>query len=215
MKKQLLLFLCTVFFCLSSLMAQENKKAPAGLGFEAGMGYNMLTLQGKSLSGNDTTVFYKRFWMQPCIRLHYDIRIKDFSGGKSTLKVKTFLGYYAFGGKAKVSDIGEYDIVSLSSIEAGAGLSFDIIEMVQISPLIKGQYVFAASERYIRETAKPSTDIKEQTNLFSYNAGLQLRFKYKHFTIAAEGWYGLADIHKDKSKTAKENNFRILLGYEF
>ncbi len=215
MNKKTPYFIVVLLFFVYSLPAQEVRKTPTGLGIDAGIGYNMFVLHGKTMAGNDSTVFLNRFWMQPCLRLHYDIKIKDFGSGKTILKVKTFLGYYTFGGKAKVSDIGEYDIVSLSSVEAGAGLSFDFIEMVQISPLIKGQYVFTASERYIRETAKPATDIKDQTNLFSYNFGLQLRFKYRYFTVAAEGWYGLADIHKDKNKTAKENNFRILLGYEF
>ncbi|HOY30646.1 MAG TPA: outer membrane beta-barrel protein [Bacteroidales bacterium] len=215
MKKQLLLFLCAGFLCLSSLIAQETKKTPAGLGIDAGMGYNMMNLSGKTNSGNDTMVHYNRFWIQPCLRLHYDIRIRDFSGSRNSLKIKTFIGYYTFGGKSKKNDIGEYDIVSFSSIEAGAGLAFDLANMFQITPLVKAQYVITATERYIRETSIPASKINDITNLFSYNAGLQFRFRYKHFTVGIEGWYGLADIHKGTDKKAKENNFRLLIGYEF
>lgn len=195
--------------------SQDKKKVPAGLGFEAGMGYNMLTLEGKGLSGADTTVHCNSFWMQPSIRLHYDVKVKDFGLKNNSIKLKTFLGYYTFGGKVKVSEAGEYNILSFASIEAGAGPTFDFMDMFQLTPMFKAQYVVSANERYIRETSRPALNIRELTNLFSYNAGLQFRFKYKHFTVGLEGWYGLADIHKDKDKSAKENNFRLLVGYEF
>jgi len=214
MKKQFILFMVIATFCFSSLYAQNTKKAPTGLGIDAGIGYNMMNLEGKTNSGVDTISRYSQFWMQPCLRIHYDINVKNF-GQSNSLKVKTFVSYYTFGGKLKKSDIGEFDVVAFSSIEAGAGITFDFVKMFQISPLFKAQYIFSANERYIRETSKPAKDVKSTTNPFCYNAGLQFRFKYKHFTVGIEGWYGLSDIHKDADKTAKENNFRLLVGYEF
>lgn len=214
MKKQFNLFIIIATISISSLTAQTAKKAPTGLGIDAGVGYNMMNLEGTTNSGADTVVRYKLFWVQPCLRIHYDINVKNF-GTSNSLKVKTFVGYYTFGGKVKKSDIGEYDIVAFSSIEAGAGITLDFIKMVQVTPMFKAQYVFSANERYIRETSTPAKDVMNITNPFSYNAGLQLRFKYKHFTIGIEGWYGLSDIHKDAGKIAKENNFRLLVGYEF
>jgi hypothetical protein len=214
MKKQFILFIVFTSFCFSSLYAQNTKKTPTGLGIDLGIGYNMMTLDGKTNLGVDTTSHYNQFWMQPCLRIHYDINVKNF-GQANSLKVKTFIGYYTFGGKLKRSDIDEFDIVAFSSIEAGAGITLDFIKMFQVSPLFKAQYVFSANERYIREKSKPAKDVINTTNVFCYNAGLQFRFKYKHFTVGIEGWYGLSDIHKDANKTAKENNFRLLVGYEF
>ncbi len=214
MKKRFTLYIAIATFCFSTLNAQNTRKVPTGLGIDAGVGYNMMNLEGKTNSGTDTIVRYNLFWVQPCLRIHYDINVKNF-GQSNSLKVKTFISYYTFGGKVKKSDIGEYDIVAFSSIEAGAGITLDFIKMFQVSPLFKAQYVFSANERYIRETSKPAKDVMSITNLFSYNAGLQFRFKYKHFTVGIEGWYGLSDIHKDADKIAKENNFRLLVGYEF
>jgi len=212
--KNITIFLFSLIFLFSfSSFSQEEKKTPTGLGLEAGMGYNMMTLSGTDSTGNFVSNF-NRFWMQPCLRVHYDIKLKEF-GKKNSLKVKVFLGYYTFGGKIKLNDKGEFNILSFASIEGGAGLSIDINNMFQISPLFKAQYVMTATERYIRETSHPSTDVKDITNRFCYNAGMQLRFKYRHFTVGLEGWYGLADIHNKSDKIAKENNFRLLIGFEF
>jgi len=214
MKRTLFTIFLIIGFYTLPAFCQETKKSPAGLGIEMGLGYNMMGLSTKTDSGTFTTN-YRKMWIQPCIRIHYDIKVRDFDTRGNRLKIKTLLSYYTFGGKAEVSDIGEYNIVSFSSLEAGAGLAFEIINMFQLTPMIKGQYVFAANERYIREIRKEPTDIKNQTNLFNYNAGLQFRYRFKHFTIALEGWYGLSDVHKSEAKTARESNYRFLFGYEF
>jgi len=213
-KKTLFLFVAILFF-VYSLPAQQVRKTPTGLGIEAGMGYNIMTRSEKNRSGGDSVNRYNRFWMQPCLRLHYDITVKNF-GKSNSLKVKTFLSYYTFGGKFKLpNDKGEYDIYSFASFEAGAGLSVDFNNMFQVSPLIKGHYVFTPLKRYIREITKPADNIKEDVFPFGCNIGVQLRFKYKHFTIGAEGWYGLTDILNSPGYVAKESNFRLMAGYEF
>lgn len=215
MRKKIALFIFIGFFCLSSAFAQETKKTPVGLGIDAGMGYNILVRTEKTQSGDDSVNKYNRFWMQPCLRIHYDINVKNF-GKSNSLKIKTFLSYYTFGGKIKLpNDKGEYDILSFASIEAGTGLAIDIVNMFQISPMIKGHYVFSPLKRYIRENSRPADNIKKEIVPFGCNIGLQLRFKYKHFTVGAEGWYGLLDILNSPGYTAKESNFRILTGYEF
>ncbi|MCK9612883.1 MAG: hypothetical protein PHR81_08330 [Bacteroidales bacterium] len=214
LKQRILTSFIFMFSIQSILFAQEAKKTPVGLGIDLGLGYNTMNETIEKDDGSDSTVKYNCLFIQPCFRLHYDIRVKDF-GKSNSLKIKTFLGYYAFGGKIKYGGAGLIDVITLSSIEAGAGLSLDFIEMFQLSPLFKAQYVVLSTKRFVRENPEPPRDIKADIKPFSYNAGFQFRFKYKHFTIAAEAWLGLVDISKKANESIKENNYRLILGYEF
>jgi hypothetical protein len=214
MKKHFYISLFFLTFISYPLLAQEKKKAPAGLGIEAGVGFNTMNMTVKAANGNDSAIALNHLWLQPCLRLHYDVKLKQM-GEKNTLFLKTFIGYYTFGGKLKPDVNGNSVVVSLGSIEAGVGLTFDINHFFQVTPMIKGQYIFSASKRFIQTASRTPVDMKNNFTGFSSNAGLQARFKYKHFTLGLEGWLGLSDFHRSMVLSAKENNYRLLIGYEF
>lgn len=196
------------------IFSQEKKNRIEGFGIEAGLGYNTMKIETFTFLGKDTTLKYNRFWMQPCIRLHYDFKIWKM-GEKNSMKLKTILGYYSFGGKLKPDTQGNSEIISFGSIELAAGLAFDIGGFLQFTPSLKAQYVFSATSRPIRVNGGiPQRNIMKYTNPLASSAGLQIRYKFRRFTVAAEGWYGLTDLIKDKTK-AGEINYRLMLGYEF
>jgi len=33
--------------------------------------------------------------------------------------------------------------------------------------------------------------------------------------VGAEAWFGLTNFYKEEGKTAHENNYRLMIGYEF
>ena len=187
------------------MKAQETKQKSAGFGIEAGVGYNTMNVTIKKNNGTDSTKSLNQMWMQPCIRVHYDFILKHI-GAKNSLKLKPFVGYFTYGGKLKE---GSIRIFSFSAIELGTGLSFDVNNAFQITPLLKGQYIMKVSER----TNTPQ-DVTKYFTGFAANVGLQFRFKYKRFTIGGEAWLGLTNCFKTNGNTAKENNYRILIGYE-
>jgi hypothetical protein len=214
MKKYLLVSVFLLSFISNPLWAQDKKQSAKGFGIEAGVGYNSMNWVITARAGGDSAVTLNHFWLQPCLRLHYDIFLKQI-GLKSSLKLKPFVGYYTFGGKLKPDDNGYTKIMAFGSIEAGLGLAIDIKDYLQISPMVKAQYIFSAMRRSIEFNSRPSQDLKADFNTLSANAGLQIRYKYRHFTLGAEAWLGLTNYYKPEGKSAKENNYRLLLGYEF
>ena len=206
MKNYLIPLLFILSLTTMNVKAQEKKQKSTGFGIEAGVGYNTMSVTIKQNNGNDSTKSLNQLWMQPCIRVHYDMVLIRFGSNKS-LKLKPFIGYYTFGGKLKE---GTTRIFSFSAIELGTGLSFDVSNKFHITPLLKAQYITKVSER-----TKTVQDVTKYFNSFSANVGLQLRFKYKRFTVGGEAWVGLTNCFKTNGNTAKENNYRILIGYEF
>ncbi|MEI6123865.1 MAG: hypothetical protein WCQ95_09555 [Bacteroidota bacterium] len=200
--------------CLAQKTETQAKPKAVGLGIEAGVGYNSMQTTLKLNTGEDSSATLNHFWMQPCIRLHYDIVLKKF-GSNNYLKLKPFAGYYTFGGKLKPDQNGNTDIFAFSSLELGTGISIDINNKFQITPLIKAQYLLSAKHRYLRISNIPTSDIKTDYQTLAADAGLQFRFKYHHFTVGAEAWLGISNFSKLPNRTSKENNFRLLIGYEF
>ncbi len=218
MKKQLYFSLILILLVSCSLFGQEKEKKKSGEGFglEVGVGYNSMLLSLKNPAGKDSMADLTDLWLQPCFRLHYDILLKAI-GEKSSFKLKPFIGYYTFGGKHPADINGEKIILAFATIEAGVGLTFDINKWFQVSPLIKAQYIISAKERHLisGQQGVPTTDIRTNYNALASNAGLQIRFRYNHFTVGLEGWMGLTNFNKETGKSAKENNYRLLIGYEF
>jgi hypothetical protein len=214
MNKHLLVGMLVVILVSFGANAQETKRSATGFGIEAGVGYNTMNLIVIRTNGSDSLVSLNHFWMQPMLRLHYDIMLKQM-GLKNNLFLKVFIGYYTFGGKLKPDESGNTKVLSFGSIEGGAGLCFDINHFFQITPMVKGQYIFSGTERFIGSKPTTPRDVKDITKSFSSNLGLQFRVKLKHITIGAEGWLGLTNFRKSEGKSAKENNYRLLIGYEF
>jgi hypothetical protein len=215
MKKHFYITLFFISIISYPLIAQETKKSANGFGIEAGVGYNYLKLNYKVANSNDTSALFNNMWVQPCFRIHYDIKIKQL-GVKNILKLKSFIGYYTFGGKHLPDVNSNRIILAFSSIEIGAGLSFDFSNRFQISPLLKAQYIVSAKERHLlsSQLGVPANDIKPDIRDIAANVGLQFRYMYHHFTIGAEAWYGLTNFYKTSGTSAKEINYRVMLGFE-
>ena len=206
MKNYLISLLFILILITMQVKAQETKQKSAGFGIEAGVGYNTMNVTIKKNNGTDSTKSLNQLWMQPCIRVHYDMVLMRFGSNKS-LKLKPFVGYYTYGGKLKESSTR---IFSFSAIELGTGLSLDVNNRFQITPLLKGHYITKVSER-----TKTPQDVTKYFKSFGANVGLQLRFKYKRFTVGGEAWMGLTNCMKTSGNSGKENNYRLLIGYEF
>jgi len=159
MKKNLLLLFIFLNILSYPLLAQKKSKTPTGFGIEAGLGYNTTKLTVKKPSGEDTTFSFIHVWFQPSIRLHYDIKLYQM-GVNSVLKLKTLLGYYSFGGKLKPDKSGKSEVLTFGSIEAGVGLAFDVYHMFEITPMIKTQYIFSATDHLIISTPTTAKDLK-------------------------------------------------------
>jgi len=214
MNKYFCIFLLLFSIISQPSFAQETKKKGNGFGIVAGAGYNTMNFTINAAKGGDSAVSLHHLWMQPCVRVHYDIYLTRL-GTNAILKLKPFLGYYAFGGKQKPADTGNYVIYSFASIEAGGGVAFAIKDMFQITPLLKAGYIMSATRRSMGPHQFSPHDVKTEFTSMEASVGLQLRYYIKHITIGAEAWYGLTNFNKAKGKTARENNYRLLVGYEF
>ncbi len=198
----------------------------SGFSLEAGAGYNTFEIVSKIYYFNTTTTFRRTaFAVQPTIRLSYRFSLSKKDSTKFLLA--PFVGYYIFGGKSSTEVNGYKDVYKFSSIEAGIIPSMQVYKQFYAGGGIKGQYVFSAKQKYYGVLNQPDSeprtwktkDVSELYYSFACNAGWQLKYRIDKFTIAAEGWYGLSDLFALQidlvDVRAMENNYRILIGYNF
>jgi hypothetical protein len=219
------------------LFAQENKKWYNGVGIEEGIGYNTATLEHKytipMLGTYDDFEHKTAFWVQPSVRIFYSIALHSFSENKK-IKMPIFISYYSFGGKTKNNGSwGTPDmyqpttIIDLfRSVEVGINPCIEKNKF-QFGLLLKGQYIFSATERmYMVNIVNPpywkETDVSNDYKKFAMNTGIKFKWKIiKGFSIAGEAWFGITNLQSYFNNTNEnklrvtENNYRLLLGYEF
>jgi hypothetical protein len=220
-----------LFFCFSFSFAQEMKKEKnilKDLSIEFGVGYGTLThkYDDKTTLDNDTIYRRKEFWTQPTLRISY--KILTCSINSYHFDFSPFVGYYIFGGKSETAPNGYKDILYFESIEFGLKTNISQNSHFEISPSIKAQYIFKTEQKYYGYLNQPDNVPREwmtQNNddifkSFAMSFGLNTKYKYKKLTFGIEGWYGISNLSTIGNDSIgilkiRENNYRILVGYEF
>ncbi|HLG39165.1 MAG TPA: hypothetical protein VI461_05825 [Chitinophagaceae bacterium] len=215
MRKAGVILYLALFSCVSQSFAQEEKKSSIGFGIEEGAGYN--TMHSTLVGDRDL------FWIQPTVRIFYSFKLKDISE-TTRLKMPVFIGYYTFGGVYNVITLIPEDSLKrenliFRSMEIGINPCLEI-KNFQVGVLFKAQFIFSAIEKLYYEGFRKTmveNDVSKSYKNYSGNGGLKLRYKIKKFSLGTEAWFGLINLYSNTSVGAKltENNYRLLLGYEF
>lgn len=199
---------------------------------------------GQTVLKFDYVVQTNAFWIQPSARLFYSITLHNFSDSlHKKLKMPVFIGYYTFGGAEKGNGFRTMDVPSsivspdkiiifFRSIELGINPCFEK-NKIQIGALLKGQYIFAVRNRTYHDPLDngimiqdgvmiQERDISNDYKKIAMNSGIKLKYKIiKGFSIAGEAWFGITNLyaHTNYGNEGKlrvtENNYRLLLGYEW
>lgn len=219
--KTKLLFFAFSFWFLNAYGQEEKKQTgekSCGIGIEEGVGYNTCF---SSLVGPRTA-----FWIQPCARVYYSLQLRELSSGKK-IKLPIFLGYYTFGGARTnliyfPEDPQSKEILLFRSIEAGVNPCLDF-KKLQVGLLFKGEYIFSVLDGTYGDPIWRNGHSMEEDNVtkngyknYGMNVGAKLKYKIKKFSVGAEAWWGVTNLydHMDGTKLT-ENNYRLMLGYEF
>jgi hypothetical protein len=197
-----------------------------GLCIEAGAGYNTMNIASANHYFNtDTSYSRTTFGIQPAIRLSYAFSLSKKDSTRFFLS--PFIGYYIFGGKSRTEANGYKDVYKFNSLEAGVIPSMRVYKGLYAGAGVKGQYIFSVQQKYYGILNQPdsiprSWETKNQSDIYyscAWNAGVQLKYRVKHFTVAAEGWFGLSNLFSLESDLVTvhttENNYRVMIGYNF
>lgn len=194
--------------------------------FEVGAGYN--TAKWKTIDHYfDTTINFSRsaFSVQPSVRLSYSIPIGKVDS--SGFVLTPFIGYYISGGKYVSDTSGYIDILKCNSMEVGALIDKKIWKHLSIGVGIKGQYLASVVMKYYGYSNQPNSDPREWGtrdfsdlyHSFAANAGFQLKYRFKHLSLACEGWLGFTNLSSFSNSMIEvrviENNYRVLVGWRF
>jgi hypothetical protein len=213
----ILLLTCTAY-------GQDKSSENKGIGIEIGVGYNNLFYNYKdnTFLNKDISSTRNAFGIQPTARGYYNfLRLK--------WGVRAFLGYYNFGGNSETMSNGYKDKYVFKSGELGIIPYIKIKKFLRIGPTFKGQYIFDALHTYYGSANDPVGTSREWVTQnanssfkkWALNAGVNAQYVYKHIIISLESWFGISNLNaivSDKSigvLKIRENNFRILVGYEF
>ena len=210
-------FMFFSFLNTSFLFGQDNEKKNKGFGIEEGAGYNIIS--GNMMGHRNT------FWIQPTARLYYSFALHNFSESKK-IKMPVFIGYYTFGGATKNISVIPEDpiskaIIIFHSVEIGINPCLDL-DKIQIGFLLKGQYILSVKDRTYGDPiwrnghSVEEADVSNAYKKMAMNTGVKIKYKIKKMSIGAEAWFGITNLNRYYTNDRlTENNFRILLGYEF
>ncbi|MGZ6554614.1 MAG: hypothetical protein ACXVDV_18640 [Bacteroidia bacterium] len=206
------------------MYGQDKPRKNYGIGIEIGVGYNNLIYKydDKTALNIDTKSNRNAFSIQPSVRVYYVIPGKN-------VGVSAFLGYYNFGGNSQKMSNGYKDSYLFRSSEFGIIPHFKVKDILRIGIGFKGQYIFNVEHKYYGYANDPNTiprkwmTANESASFakLSLNAGLNIKYIYKHFSVSLEGWLGISNlnaIYIDQNigvLKVRENNYRFLIGYEF
>lgn len=195
--------------------SQSTSNSAIKIGLEVGGGYNQLFMSADSPGMHDRTAFS----ILPSARLNIEIPIF------SIFSMYAFTGYNEFGGK----DPGDYPEggVKFSSQVKIQTLEFGLIGLFQISEFkigfgTKYNHHLAISDRYeYFHSASADWDWRNYNTFFkdsSIDGGLRVEYLFQNrFTVGAESWIGLTDLHRDDTSAQnmnfRQNHFRLLFGY--
>lgn len=240
MRTTIFIILIALSSIVSYTFAQGEKKHQNKFGIEEGVGYNTLTFKYTNIGQPGFKSNYaehaSNFCVQLNARIFYSISIHTFSNSlHKKLMMPVFIGYYTFGGVQNVSGAGTMDVppsiispnkitTLFRSIETGINPCFEI-NNIQIGLLLKAQYILSVKEKFHYDNYYKHTieemDASSNYKKIAMNTGIKLKYKIKKFSIAAETYFGITNLYDhstygdDGKLRVTENNYRLLLGYEF
>ncbi len=223
----------------------QERQNLKGFGFDIGVGYNTYIESGYlnlpegsySISRLGDTVMIPSFSytstsdafsFSPLIRVHYLIPIKKTKNNKKKYEIPVFLGYYSFGGAQ--SDYPSFQdspkirkTLSFHSAEFGINPSV-LLDNCYIGALIKAQYIFSVKDKVTSKDYEPFIhDVSEDYKNFAMNIGLNIKYRICKFSVGVETWFGLTNLYTETNygpfknwvRSIHENNYRLIIGYEF
>jgi len=189
----------------------------SGLGIEVGGGHNQLfwkapipTPQSQNISANRTDLSFT-----PTARINYHLDITN------PVSVIPFIGYNQFGGKNKLSN-GYQEQFWFDAIECGVSGMYSVGD-IAFGVGLKANYNLKVTGHWLGSvnmglSANESWHEEDQTSLFtrwSGDAGARVSYRYDHFSVNLEGWFGITELQTGlfSPATIRENQYRVLLGY--
>jgi hypothetical protein len=189
----------------------------SGLGIEVGGGHNQLfwkapipTLQSPNESNNRTDLSFT-----PTVRLNYHWDIA------SPVSVIPFIGYDQFGGKVKYSN-GYQDQFWFDAVECGVSgmysvddFSFGVGLKANYNLKVTGRWLGGVNAPPSANTSWTEIDITSWFKRWSGDAGARASYRYGHFSINLESWFGITELQTGffSPATIRENQYRMLVGY--
>ena len=192
----------------------------------------------------DYTEYLRKFWIQPSARIYYSISLYNFADSlHEKIKMPVFIGYYTFGGAQKGNGVSTMDvppsivspekiITLFRSIEIGINPCYEK-KGIQVGFLLKAQYIFSVRNKTYYDPLNNGSmvqdgvmmterDISSDYKKIAMNTGIKLKCKIiKEMFISGEMWFGITNLYSPSSYGDEgklkvfENNYRLLLGYEF
>jgi hypothetical protein len=206
----------------------EAKRFLKGLSFELGAGYDQLFWKWPAGSYNGEGGRYEypggsnnrtAFSISATIRALYNVRLKR------NIYLISFLGYDRLGGKSDIKDNGYKDeywwnCINLGSIFSVKPKHYEIGVGLKVNYIVKviGRYYGGFDWPSDSERSWSKDNWSREFTKFSYDAGIRAGFGRGHFYYLAEAWLGLSNLvagsgFADAGVRARENHFRVLLGY--
>lgn len=214
--------LIIVFVLINSFFYAQNSLIK-NIGVELGILYPTISHKTHvtDFPQLDTVYKYKSLTIRSTARVYYNLR-------KSRWGLNLFLGYASFGGNSKTLSNGYKQQIIINAGELGLIPHIRIKEFLRIGIAVKGNYFFRVwgNEYGMRHQTTSdrkwiTTDLTDNYTYFGSNAGINITFVHKHIIASTECWFGINNISNSKfsinfgTHRAHENNYRILIGYEF
>jgi hypothetical protein len=206
-----------MLFALILVISQEiySQSILSGFGVEVGGGHNQLFWQGNYFSYIPIDADRTNLSFTPTIRVNYQWYIMQ------NVSLIPFTGYNQFGGKDKQPN-GYQDQYWFDALECGA-LGMYSFNNYSVGVGIKANYHLKVTGRWLGTFAQGVSandvwdegDISNWFTKWSSDAGVRVSYKYAHFSISLESWFGITELQAGliSAATIRENQFRILIGY--
>lgn len=193
----------------------EAKRLINGTAIELGAGYDQLYR-----SNNDESYNLRAFSLSPTVRLLYTANINP------SMSVIPFAGYNRLGGKSSKWPGGGREETWWNCIEFGSFVNYKP-KLFEFGIGLKANLIVKTIARHRYGLTRP-VNIEEHwdevyySNEFamgSFDGGFRLSWGKSHLYSVFESWFGFGNLlngtsFADSDLDARENHFRVLLGYK-
>jgi hypothetical protein len=212
--KSALLVIATILILARVGYSFETKRFPQGFAFELGAGYDQLYWKHPGGSNNRLA-----FSISPTIRALYGVHLKN------NIYLIPFIGYDRLGGKSSTKDNGYIDeywwnCVNFGSIISTKPKDYEIGIGIKTNVIIRsiGRYYGGFDWPADSERSWSKNNWTSEFAKISFDCGIRFGCGKKHLYSAIEAWLGFGNLVKgsgfaDAGVKARENHFRLLLGY--